>query len=75
VSVDAVGQAIAATSIAATRLPLSVPLPSGRVVLIDLPRDATDTELADFAVLLLGPIRGQCATNRGRNGHSRILVP
>jgi len=72
---DPVGRAVAATAMAATRLPLSVPLPSGRVVLIDLPRDATDTELADFAVLLFGPIRGQLAANRHGNNRPRILVP
>jgi hypothetical protein len=65
---------LASAKPAERRWPIRLDLQSGRVAVVDIPIDATDQELADLAAMLLGPIRGQCAQNRGTVTR-RILVP
>jgi hypothetical protein len=72
---DSIGTAIAASMMTDSRLPLRVPLSSGRVVDMVLPRDASADELADLAAILLGPVRAQCAANRGEHGRLRLIRP
>ena len=72
---DAIATAIAAQAAAAARLPLRIPLSSGRFADVSLPRDATPDELADLAAILLGPVRAQCAANRPERGRPRLLIP
>ena len=72
---DRIGAAIAAAAKPAERRwPIRLDLQSKRVAVVDIPVDATDQELADLAAMLLGPIRAQCAQNRGMPT-SRILIP
>jgi hypothetical protein len=40
-----------------------------------LPRDATADELADLAAILLGPVRAECAANRGEHGRLLLVRP
>ncbi len=73
---DGIAAAIAAQAASAARMPLRIPLSSGRFADVSLPRDATAEELADLAAVLLGPVRAQCAANRpGASARTRILVP
>jgi hypothetical protein len=73
--VDQIDTAIAARMMTDARLPLRVPLSSGRVVDMVVPRDATADELADLAAILLGPVRAECAANRGEHGHLLLVRP
>lgn len=72
---DGIAAAIAAQSLAASRLPLRIPLSSGRIAAVDVPRDATAEELSDLAAILLGPVRAQCSANRGEGNRPHIIVP